>query len=237
VKVLLVGGSEDLSQSISLILKVRWPRLSLAHAMEAGEGVRIIHEEKPDLVMLAFDSASGDCFDLISQIRGFSNVPLIVLSQSNDIVDKVRALEMGVDDWIPPSSIPMEFIAKVNALLRRCSPHCDGRISSFFNGKLSINHATHEIYVSGKPTKLTPIEYKILCQLAENEGCVVSSADLLHSVWGSDYEVDPEFPKKYIYRLRSKIERTPLTHKSSSPKEAQAIWSSVPNPGLHSASF
>lgn len=213
MKALLVGDSEELSQTISLILKVRWPQLTLVHAIEAREGMELIYREQPDIVMLHLDSAAVDCFDLISQIRSFSDVPLIILSEKNDVMDKIRALEMGADDWIAPSSIPMEFIAKVNAILRRRSPRSNAHISSFFDGKLSINFATREVCALGRPVKLTPIEYKILCQLVRNEGSVVSRADLLHSVWGPDYRADPEFLKKYIYRLRSKVEEEPTKPK------------------------
>ena len=209
MKALLVSGSKDLSQTISLILKVRWPELSLVHAAAAKEVIELIHREQPDIVMLQHGVASVDCFDLISQIRSFADVPIIVLSQGDDVIGKIRALEMGADDWIAPSSVPMEFIAKVNAVLRRCSPRSDDRVSSFFKGKLNINFATHEVCVLGRVVKLTPIEYKILCQLLRNERSVVSCGDLLHSVWRPDYRADPEFLKKYIYRLRSKLEEDP----------------------------
>jgi DNA-binding response OmpR family regulator len=212
MKVLFVGNSEELSQAMSLILKVRWRNLSLIHAAEARQATELIHREEPDIVMLQVDAASPDDFDLIRQIRSFSEVPLIALSQSKDVMDKVRALEMGADDWISPSS-PMEYIAKVNAVLRRCSPLGDDYTASFLCGKLSINYATHDVYVNGKQVRLTPIEYKILCQLVRSEGSVVSHTDLLRSVWGPHYGAAPEFLKKYIQRLRSKIEEDPANPK------------------------
>jgi len=95
MKFLLVSDSKDLAQTIPLILKVRWPELSLIHVTEAGEAVNLIHREQPDLVILHLNSTLVDCFDLIAQIRGFSDVSLVVFSDSNDVVDKVRALEMG----------------------------------------------------------------------------------------------------------------------------------------------
>jgi len=214
MKVLLVSGSEDLSQTISVILKVRWPNLSLVRTSEASASLQLIHREQPDIAMVHLPersegSASLDCFDLISQIRGFSDVPLIVISQGDDVIDKVRALETGADDWIVQSSVPMEFIAKVNAILRRCSPYSSSCVSCFFNGKLSIDYATRKVCVLGKLVKLTPIEYKILCQLIRNVGSVVGRADLINSVWGPDYQAAPEFLKKYIHRLRSKVEEDP----------------------------
>lgn len=209
VKVLIASDSKDLLQTISLILRVRWPELSLVHTTEAREGLDLIHREQPDIVMLHHDSAAPDYFDLISQIRSFSDVPLIVLGQSDDVVDKVRALEMGADDWIARDCVPMEFIAKVTAILRRCSPCSNDHAVSFLDGKLRINYATHEVCVSGRLVKLTPIEYKILSYLAKNQGSVVSSAELRRCVWGPNYETDKEILKINICRLRAKIEEEP----------------------------
>jgi len=202
----IVSGSGELAQDISLFLKVRWPELTLLSCGEARECTELIYRENPDLVMLDRGVASVDCFDMICQIRSFSDVAIIILSQSDDVVDKVRALEMGADDWISLSSIPMEFIAKVSAILRRCCPRSSRPAFSSLDGKLSINFATREVFISEKQIKLTPIEYKIFCHLAENQGSVVSSAELLRCVWGPNYQDDKETLKISIHRLRSKIE-------------------------------
>jgi len=92
----------------------------------------------------------------------------------------------------------MEFIAKVTAILRRCSANAKEQGASFLDGKLSINYATREVCVLGKPVKLTPIEYKPLCRLVKNGGSLGSQVNLLQSVWGPNYEAAPEFLKKYI---------------------------------------
>jgi len=209
MKVLIITVSQNLAQDISIILKVRWPELTLLHSIEARESVEQIYREQPDIVMLHLDSEIADSFDIIGQIRSFSPVPLIVLSSSDDVIDKVRALEMGADDWIDPSAIPMEFIAKVNAVLRRCIHHSSSHSQSFLRGKLSIDYDTHQVCVSGMAQKLTPIEYKILSRLVNSEGRIVASEDLLHNVWGPDYRADPAFLKKYIYSLRCKLEEHP----------------------------
>jgi len=210
MKAVCVGETSGLWQTIALILRVRWRDLTMLQSTEAREGLELIYREEPDTVIVHHDPAATlDCFDFISEVRSFFDIPLIVISQSNDVTDKVRALEMGADDWVTPSTLPMEFIAEVNAILRRCSPHDNELTSSFLNGKLTINHATHEVFVYGKDVKLTPIEYKIICQLVKSDGGVVSRASLLHSAWGPDYRADPEFLKKYIYRLRAKMEQDP----------------------------
>jgi DNA-binding response OmpR family regulator len=213
MKVLVISYSQDLLQAVSSILKVRWPDLNLIHTGEARESPELIHREQPDIVMFHLPerregAPSLNCFDIIHQIHGFSSVPLIVISQSDDLMDRVTALEMGADDWVSPSFIPMEFIAKVNAILRRRSPHKHG-VSFFLNGKLSINYVARQVRISGKPVKLTPIQYKLLCHLVENQGRVCSSTELLQHVWGPNYSDERELLKLSVYRLRSKIEEDP----------------------------
>jgi two-component system KDP operon response regulator KdpE len=213
MKVLLVRLPEELSKYIPLVLRVRWPNLNLFHAHEAREAVQLIHTEQPHITMLhpperTEGAPPPDYFDLISQIRSFSDVPLIVIGQSDDVMDKVKALEMGADDWVSPSFIPMEFIAKVNAILRRHSLNIH-EVFSLLNGKLSINYATRQVLILGKPVKLTPIQYKLLCHLIKNQGRVCSSAELLQHVWGPNYSDDRELLKLSVYRLRSKIEEDP----------------------------
>jgi len=213
MRVAVVSCSQDLVQDISFILKVRWPELSLVHADKTGESPELIHREQPDIVMVhlseqCLEAQPPNCFNLINQIRNFSDVPIIVISQSNDILDKVKALDMGADDWISPSFIPMEFIAKVNAILRRRSPN-NHTASSFLYGKLSIDYDTRQVCISGKPVKLTPIQYKLLCHLIKNQGRVCSTSELLQHVWGPNYCDDRELLKLSVYRLRSRIEEDP----------------------------
>jgi len=104
--------------------------------------------------------------------------------------------------------IPMEFIARINAILRRCSPRND-RKSYFLGGKLTVNYATREVFISDKKVKLTPIQYKLLCHLIKNQGRVCSAAELLQHVWGPHYSDDRELLKLSVYRLRSRIEEDP----------------------------
>jgi DNA-binding response OmpR family regulator len=213
MKVLVVGQSQGLWQTVASILKLRWPDLSIAHASEAKESLELIHREQPDIVMFHFPERSEgapplDCFEIITQIRSFSDVPIVVISQREAIMDKVKALEMGADDWVSPSFIPIEFIAKVNAIIRRRSPK-NHDVSFFLNDKLSINYATRQVSISGKPVKLTPIQYKLLCHLIENQGRVCSSTELLQHVWGPNYSDERELVKLSVYRLRSKIEEDP----------------------------
>ncbi|MFO7772706.1 MAG: response regulator transcription factor [Dehalococcoidia bacterium] len=219
MKVLFVKLPEEISRYIPLVLKVRWPDASLLRTDEADEALQLVHSDHFDLALLHLPgrsevSSPEDCFDLISQIRAFSDLPLIVISESDDVTDRIKALEIGADDWIPPYFSPMEFIAKVNAILRRCAPHKPG-LSFFLDGKLSIDYATRQVCISGRPVKLTPIQYRIFSYLAQNEGRVCTASELLRYVWGPNSGDDKELLKLNVYRLRSRIERDPSNGSSS----------------------
>ena len=217
---LFIGHSGNLAQGISLVLKVRWPDLNLIHIHEPAESLEFVHREEPDIVMLHLAGreaaqVSGreaepviDYFELIAQIRSCSSVPVIVVSESDDVMERVKALETGADDWLPSSFIPLEFIARVNAILRRCRQSREG-IASFLNGRLVIDYAAHEVFLSGRPVNLTPIQYRILSHLLRNEGRVCTRAELLRHVWGPNYGDDPQIVKRSVHRLRSRIEEDP----------------------------
>ncbi len=207
MKVLLIGDLRELERDISVSLEVRWPGVILIYGAEQKTGVELVQTEQPDIVLLDFDSPQLDGFSMLNEVRSFSDVPIIIVSRRDDVMDTIRALEIGADNWIPKPIVPMLLLAKVNAVLRRCGVlRFQQGWPSFISDKLAINYATREVYVSGKPVKLTPTEYNMLCRLVRNEGKVVTNSSLLDSVWGPEYATDVGFIKKYVYRLRSKLE-------------------------------
>ena len=169
----------------------------------------MVETESPDLVMVDSSLPDMDTLDLVSKIREFSDVPLIILSDAETDMDRARGLEAGADEYVTKPLSPIEFLARVRALLRRTQGlgfKPERLISIGIGGELTINFTTHEIFLSGKQVKLTPIEYHLLSELARNEGRVVTHHALLEKVWGSEYASDSSFVKKYIYRLRCKLE-------------------------------
>jgi len=208
VKFLLISDSEELEGNISVILKVRWPEVILTHAVDQAKAAEFVQMEQPDMVFLDLNLSQANDFNVLNEVRSFSDVPMIILSENDDVIDNVRALEMGADDWLGKPLEPMLLLAKVNAVLRRCGVlYCQPSHTPYFiTGKLTINYTTREVCVSGKPVKLSPIEYNMLCHLVRNEGKVVTNSSILDNVWGPEYAADDDFIKKYIYRLRSKLE-------------------------------
>jgi len=206
LKVLVVEDDRKVIGDISLCLKVRYSEVTIVSAAEGLKGIEMVETESPDLVMVDSSLPDIDALDLIERIREFSDVPLIMLCEVDTDMDRAKGLEAGADEYIIKPFGPIELLAHIRALLRRTQGlgFKPGRLVSI--GELTINFATHEAFLSGRRVKLTPVEYNLLSELVRNEGRVLTHRVLMEKVWGSEYTDEFSFIKKYIYRLRSKLE-------------------------------
>ena len=207
MKVLVIEDREEVAENVSLCLKLAWLQVSIIATADGDKGIDLVETESPDIVILDLELGDTDSFKVLTQVRSFSDVPIIVLTAKEAEMDKVKALEMGADDYITRPFSAIDLIARVKAQLRRATmPQLRAnQDSTFVSGNLTINFATHDVFVSGEPVKLTPIEYNLLCNLVRNEGRVLSHRFLLEKTWGSDYIDDASSLKKYTYRLRIKL--------------------------------
>jgi len=207
VKVLVIEENQRVVRDISLCLQVRYPEVIVISVAAGLKGIEMIETESPDLVMAGSSLPDIDTLDLVSKIREFSDVPLAILAEAETDMDRARGLEAGADEYVTKPFSPIELLARVKALLRRT--HGLGfkpKHLVSIGDELTINFTTHEVSRLGERVKLTPIEYHLLSELVRNEGRVLSHRALLEKVWGSEYTSDSGFVKKYIYRLRSKLE-------------------------------
>ena len=207
MRVLLIEDDDRTVKDICCCLQVRYPDAVIATAGTGSAGLVMAETESPDLVMVDFSLPDIDTPSLVKEIRDFSDVPLVILSESATDMDIARGLEAGADESIAKPFSPIELLARVKALLRRAQGQGFRPENEFYAGSgLTINFGTQEVLVSGQRVNLTPIEYRLLAQLVRNEGRVLPHELLLERVWGSEYTGDASFVKKYVYRLRSKIE-------------------------------
>jgi two-component system KDP operon response regulator KdpE len=151
-----------------------------------------------------------DGWTACQRIRETSDVPIIFATAFGLEKDVVRGLELGADDYLIKPFGPKELIARIRAVLRRHKP---GERSNrvYANGNLTINMDTHQCRANGQDVELTPIEFKLLSCLIEQEGKVVAHRHLLTQVWGPDYEDDRQYLKLYIWYLRQKLEADPTS--------------------------
>jgi DNA-binding response OmpR family regulator len=209
VKVLIVEHEKRLIKDISFFLGIRYSNCGVISTDKCLEGIELIETEMPDLVIVDSSPPDIDILDCINKIRQFSDVPTLILIEGESDIDRAMVLEAGADEYITKPFNPIELVARVNALLRRTHGNCFKPDNILAAGALTINFGTREVSLSGRQINLTPHEYSLLAELARNEGKVLPHRVLLEKVWGSEYVTDYTFVKKYIYRLRYKLESDP----------------------------
>ena len=207
MKVLLIEESPEIVNTLSFTLRLRWPEAIVVSTDNGAEGIEMAETESPDIVILDINLPDIDGFEVLKQIRLFSDVAVIILTAREAEVDKVRGLEMGADDYVTKPFSPLDLLARVRAVLRRTGVrHSEEEDTPpFIAGDLAINFATREIFLNGNRVHLTPTEYKCLRHLVRNSGRMVTQEALRQQVWGNAEYVDPSTIKKYIYQLRTKL--------------------------------
>jgi two-component system KDP operon response regulator KdpE len=164
---------------------------------------------KPDLVVLDLGLPDGDGVDFIADVRKWSSVPIIVLSARVNETEKIRALDVGADDYLTKPFGIGELQARVRATLRRHrqSTVDDSGIVQF--GDVTVNLKERRVSKAGAHVHLTPLEYRLLAIMVTNAGKVVSNPQLLRSVWGPAHAEDGHYLRIYMGHLRHKLEDDP----------------------------
>jgi two-component system, OmpR family, KDP operon response regulator KdpE len=174
-----------------------------------GEGVvGLVRENEPDIVLLDLMLPGVDGFDLCRDIRAASTVGIIVVSARRGEQDKVRALNLGADDYMTKPFGVDELLARVIALLRRsrAAPDASATTATLTFGSVVIDLEAQLVTKDGRPVHLTPTEFALLRELALAPGKLLSHATLLRKVWGPGYETETEYTRVYVRRLRAKLE-------------------------------
>lgn len=174
--------------------------------MNRAAGVaEAVEEHGPDLVVLDLRLPDGDGFDVCQQIRAESSVPIIILSAFGQTVDKARGLMLGADDYITKPFDPVEFAARIEAVLRRVQGRSVAQPRLFQCGPLTIDFEQYLVRLDGDEIPLSRTEYRLLEQLAMNAGRTLVADALLAHVWGPEYRGDYASLHLYISRVRRKL--------------------------------
>ena len=215
-KILVVEDDPAISNLIRTTLETQDYQF---HTARTGSGALLdAVSYKPDVVILDLGLPDMDGVDIIRKIRGWSSMPIIVVSARSEDRDKVDALDAGADDYLTkPFSID-EFLARLRVALRRSRTEGirPGEETVYVNGGLKIDYAAGCVYINDAEIHLTPIEYKLLCLLAKNTGKVLTHNYILKEVWGSSLASDTPSLRVFMATLRKKIEKSP-----SSPQYIQ----------------
>ena len=211
MKIMLIEDSPEIVNTVSLTFKLSWSDAVLVSTDNGAKGIKMTETESPDIIILDINLPDIEGFQVLKEIRLFSNVPVIILTIREAEVDKIRGLETGADDYITKPFSPLDLLARVKAVLRRTGvQRSRGEdIPPYITANLTINFATREVILNGERLHFTPNEYKLLSHLVRNEGRTVTQQALQRWVWGGTEYVDPSTIKKYIYQLRTKLDDTP----------------------------
>ena len=177
-----------------------------AHLPEQGLAQAIM--DPPDLVITDLQMPRLDGFGVCQRLREFSNVPIVILTARGEEQDRVRGLDLGADDYLVKPFSATELLARVRAVLRRAQVPAEttGQARFFAHGDLKIDFARAEVWRGEEPVSLSATEYRLLLQFTHNVGKILTSEDLLTSVWGAEYRNDKEILWVSIARLRQKLE-------------------------------
>lgn len=202
---------DDERQYLSLIrFNLEAGGYHIACAETGEDGLALLREWAPDLVILDIMLPRMDGFETCRRMRQTSMVPIIMLTAKGAEEDKVRGLRLGADDYVTKPFAIQELVARVEAVLRRSHvSETPARKPAFQVGDLHLDFASKRVDVRGREVVLSPTEYRLLAALAASAGTVLSHEELLEGVWGVGYRGEMEMLRVTLWRLRQKVEDDP----------------------------
>ena len=208
IKILICEDDLSINKLLSLTMEVE--DYNYVAVQNGKEALREIISQRPDLLILDLGLPDMDGKEIISKVRGFSQLPIIVVSARGEDADKIAALDAGADDSLTKLFSTDELLARLRVSLRRAKFSGNNQnllteVTTFTNGWLKINYLSKCVFVNEKEIHLTPIEYKLLCLLAENLDRVMTYNYLVKEIWGY-YEEDFSALRVFANTLRKKIE-------------------------------
>ena len=209
IQILVVEDDAPVRNLITTTLKAHDYRFITA---ENGEdAVMEAASHNPDIILLDLGLPDIDGVEVITRIRSWSNTPIIVVSARSEDTDKIDALDAGADDYLTKPFSVDELLARLRVTQRRLAlmQNNNSQQAVVVNGPLRIDYAANCADLGNEELHLTPIEYKLLCLLAQNTGKVLTHKFITQSVWGSCWENDVASLRVFMATLRKKLESAP----------------------------
>ena len=210
LSILLVEDEKNICDFISTSLSAQDYRISTAHT--GKEALPIITSQCPDLILLDLGLPDMDGMEIIRQVRTWSSVPIIVLSARTQEQEKVRALDLGAEDYLTKPIGTSELLARIRTALRHSNRlNTDSPLYKrpFHAKGLTIDFEKHLVSVDGKDVHLTQIEFKIISLLAQNSGRVMTYDTIISNIWGPYADDDNSILRVNMAHIRRKLEQNP----------------------------
>ena len=209
INVLVVDDEKPLRDFIRRNLEVRgYKVLTASNGLEA---LAIFKSENLQLVIMDIMMPHMDGLEATRRIRQESHLPIIILTAMGEEADKVRAFDMGADDYLTKPFGVGELLGRIKAVLRRADwSEPDSHEERIVRGDIEVDVELHKVKVRGKTIDITPTEFNLLVYLMKNAGKTLHHRAILQHVWGTEYGDEAEYLRVYMGKLRQKIERNPL---------------------------
>ena len=211
-KILLLVVEDDVSVRNLITTTLQTHNYRYLTAPNGSTAIMEASSHNPDIILLDLGLPDMDGVEVIRKVRTWSNVPIIVISARSEDTDKIDALDAGADDYLTKPFSVEELLARIRVTQRRLAlmqteNNSDNAV--FTNGELRIDYAAGCAYLKDEELHLTPIEYKLLCLLAQNIGKVLTHTFITQKIWGSSWENDIASLRVFMATLRKKLESTP----------------------------
>ena len=209
MKILIADDDPQILRALKVTLRARGYEIITAD--DGAEALDLAATHHPDLVMLDLGMPKLDGVEVIHALRGWTQIPILVVSGRTDAADKVDALDAGADDYVTKPFAIDELLARIRALHRRVVNPGDDPIVEF--GQVSVDFTAKQITrrnaAKREAIRLTPTEWRILDILVHNPGKLVTREDLLTQIWGPHHSKDTGYLRLYFAQLRKKLEPIP----------------------------
>ncbi|MFF1908418.1 response regulator [Kitasatospora sp. NBC_00085] len=206
-RVLVVDDEPQIVRALVINLKARKYEVDAAH--DGASALELAAARHPDVVVLDLGLPDMDGVEVIKGLRGWTRVPIIVLSARHASDEKVEALDAGADDYVTKPFGMDELLARMRAAVRRAEPVAGEDDSLVVTDSFTVDLAAKKVNRDGTDVRLTPTEWHLLEVLVRNAGRLVSQTQLLQEVWGPAYRTETNYLRVYLAQLRRKLERDP----------------------------
>ena len=197
----MIEDEADIRLTLSVLL--RRAGLQVLEAADGRSGLRLLHERRPDCVIVDIGLPDIDGWQVLGRIRDVTDVPVMILTARHLEAEKVRGLQAGADDYLTKPFGNLELIARVRALLRRA--HSTEPVDVYVDELLVVDPASHRVAVEGREVELTAIEFRLLHGLIRSAPQVLSPVQLLEMAWSDPTGTGPDRVKYVVHRLRRKM--------------------------------
>ena len=207
MRILIADDDPQMLRALRITLTARGYDVVTASDGKAALDAAI--QSHPDIVVIDLGMPGLTGIEVIEAVRGWSQLPILVVSGRSDSMDKVDALDAGADDYVTKPFAADELLARIRALSRRTPSATDEPVVSF--GEVTVDLAAHVVTRAGATVRLTPTEWRLLELLVRNPDRLVTRETILTEVWGPQYTTDTGYLRLYLSQLRKKLEPEPST--------------------------